>query len=185
MEIKVLNDETTDKQAQAAPHRRANEPIKPEYWVLSLSGGKDSTALALEWLARHKADPVEYPLDEVLYCDTGMEFPVMTAHINRLKEIFREAKIKFTCLQPGRSFENLMFDYQPKRRNYELQNLKGKSWPRALMRWCTDDLKRGVIKRYLITLHKQYNVIQLIGIAADEQYRLKRKKIKNLTIDIR
>lgn len=34
---------------------------KPEYWVLSLSGGKDSTALGLEWLARHKADPVTYP----------------------------------------------------------------------------------------------------------------------------
>ena len=33
---------------------------KPEYWVLSLSGGKDSTALGLEWLARHKADPVTY-----------------------------------------------------------------------------------------------------------------------------
>ena len=29
---------------------------KPEYWVLSLSGGKDSTALGLEWLARYKAD---------------------------------------------------------------------------------------------------------------------------------
>ena len=40
---------------------------KPEYWVLSLSGGKDSTALGLEWLARHKADPVTYPLHEVVY----------------------------------------------------------------------------------------------------------------------
>jgi tRNA(Ile)-lysidine synthase TilS/MesJ len=37
------------------------KPMKPEYWVLSLSGGKDSTALGLEWLARSKADPVTYP----------------------------------------------------------------------------------------------------------------------------
>ena len=48
-------------------------PPHPEYWVLSLSGGKDSTALGLEWLGRHKTDPVTYPLDEVIYCDTGME----------------------------------------------------------------------------------------------------------------
>ena len=40
---------------------------KPEYWVLSLSGGKDSTALGLEWLKRHQQDPVTYPLHEVIY----------------------------------------------------------------------------------------------------------------------
>lgn len=59
---------------------------KPEYWVLSLSGGKDSTALGLEWLARHKADPVTYPLHEVVYCDTWMEFPAMMEHINQLEK---------------------------------------------------------------------------------------------------
>ena len=56
-------------------------PPHPEYWVLSLSGGKDSTALGLEWLTRHRADPATYPLDEVIYCDTGMEFPAMVEHL--------------------------------------------------------------------------------------------------------
>ena len=55
-------------------------PPQPEYWVLSLSGGKDSTALGLEWLKRHQQDPVTYPLHEVIYCDTGMEFPAMVEH---------------------------------------------------------------------------------------------------------
>lgn len=72
---------------------------KPEYWVLSLSGGKDSTALGLEWLARHKADPVTYPLHEVVYCDTWMEFPAMMEHINQLEKIFMDAGIKFTRVQ--------------------------------------------------------------------------------------
>ena len=45
---------------------------QPEYWILSLSGGKDSTALGFEWLKRHQQDPVTYPLHEVIYCDTGM-----------------------------------------------------------------------------------------------------------------
>lgn len=48
-----------------------NRLSQAEYWVLSFSGGKDSTALGLEWMKRHQQDPVIYPLDEVIYCDTG------------------------------------------------------------------------------------------------------------------
>lgn len=88
---------------------------KPEYWVLSLSGGKDSTALGLEWLARHKADPVTYPLHEVVYCDTWMEFPAMMEHINQLEKIFMDAEIKFTRLKSEKSFEEIMFERPPKR----------------------------------------------------------------------
>lgn len=86
-------------------------PPRPEYWVLSLSGGKDSTALGLEWLTRHQADPSTYPLDEVIYCDVGMEFPQMVEHINRLEAIFTDAGIKFTRLSSGKSFEYWMFEY--------------------------------------------------------------------------
>lgn len=71
-----------------------NTPPQPEYWVLSLSGGKDSTALGLEWLKRHQQDPITYPLHEVIYCDTGMEFPAMVEHINRLEQIFTGAGIE-------------------------------------------------------------------------------------------
>lgn len=85
---------------------------KPGYWVLSLSGGKDSTALGLEWLARHKADPVTYPLHEVVYCDTWMEFPAMMEHINQLEKIFMDAGIKFTRVQNPKSFDWFMFEYR-------------------------------------------------------------------------
>lgn len=148
---------------------------KPEYWVLSLSGGKDSTALGLEWLARHKTDPVTYPLHEVVYCDTGMEFPAMVEHINRLEQIFTGAGIRFTKLKSEKSFEYLMFEYQPKKKNPELQHLKGKSWPTSKVRWCTGELKQKVVSRYFKQLRKQKTVIQLVALAADEEYRLERK----------
>lgn len=118
---------------------------KPEYWVLSLSGGKDSTALGLEWLARHKADPVTYPLHEVVYCDTWMEFPAMMEHINQLEKIFMDAGIKFTRVQNPKSFDWFMFEYQPKRHNPELQDKKGQSWPGPQARWCTAELKTRII----------------------------------------
>lgn len=155
--------------------------LKPEYWVLSLSGGKDSTALGLEWLKRHQKDPVTYPLHEVVYCDTGMEFPAMMEHINRIEQIFRDAGIKFTRLKSEKSFEYLMFEYQPKKRNPDLQHLKGQSWPTSRVRWCTGELKRTVISSYFKELRSQRTVIQLVGIAADEEYRLDRKNNQDHT----
>lgn len=144
-----------------------NPPPQPEYWVLSLSGGKDSTALGLEWLKRHQQDPVTYPLHEVIYCDTGMEFPAMVEHINRLEQIFTGAGIKFTRLKSEKSFEYLMFEYQPKKKNPELQHLKGKSWPTSKVRWCTGELKQKIVSRYFKQLRKQKTVIQLVALAAD------------------
>lgn len=149
--------------------------------MLSLSGGKDSTALGLEWLSRHRVDPIAYPLDEVIYCDTWMEFPAMVDHINRLEQIFKDAGIKFTRLKSEKSFEWYMFDYSPKRHNPELYEMQGQSWPGPKARWCTAELKIRVIAKYLNDLRKQFTVIQLIGLAADEEYRLDREGNKDPT----
>ena len=152
---------------------------QPEYRILSLSGGKDSTALGLEWLKRHQQDPVTYPLHEVIYCDTGMEFPAMVEHINRLEQIFTGAGIKFTRLKSEKSFEYLMFEYQPKRSNPALKDKSGWSWPGPKARWCTELLKTRVINKYLDDLRNQYSMVQLIGLAADEQARLNREHNQN------
>ena len=98
----------------------------------------------------------------------------MMEHINRLERVFTKAGIKFTRVQNPKSFEYFMFKYQPKRRNPKLQGVKGQSWPGAKTRWCTAELKTRIINKYLAQLREQYTVIQLIGLAADEEYRLER-----------
>lgn len=154
-------------------------PPRPEYWVLSLSGGKDSTALGLEWLTRHKVDPLTYPLNEVIYCDVWMEFPAMVEHINRLEKIFTDAGIKFTRLKSEKSFEYLMFDHWPNfRKNKEIRN-QGYSWPGPRSRWCTTKLKIDLLDKYMNDLQRRFTVFQLIGLAADEGYRLERKNNQN------
>lgn len=153
--------------------------MKPEYWVLSLSGGKDSTALGLEWLKRHIIDSVTYPLHEVIYCDTWMEFPAMVEHINRLEKIFTDAGIKFTRLKSEKSFEWWMFEWEGNKRDGS--NLKGKQWPTARIRWCTGEMKQKVIARYFKELQSHYTVVQLIGLAADEEYRLHRANNQDST----
>lgn len=99
----------------------------------------------------------------------------MVEHINRLEQIFTGAGVKFTRLKSEKSFEYLMFEYQPKKKNPELQHLKGKSWPTSKVRWCTGELKQKVVSRYFKQLRKQKMVIQLVALAADEEYRLERK----------
>ena len=43
--------------------------MKPEKYVVSLSGGKDSTAMLLRLLEEKRS------VDLILFCDTGLEFP--------------------------------------------------------------------------------------------------------------
>lgn len=152
-----------------------NTPPRPEYWVLSFSGGKDSTALGLEWLTRHRADPVTYPLNEVVFCDVGMDFPAMMDHVSRLERIFTDAGIKFTRVKSEHSFEYLMFEHWPNFRKNSKFHEQGYSWPGPRSRWCTTKLKTNIIDNYLKRLQNQYALIQIIGLAADEEYRLERK----------
>lgn len=172
-------DKTAHDQERMTPPTM-NEVSKPEYWVLSLSGGKDSTALALEWLKRHQQDPVTYPLHEVLYCDTGMEFPAMVEHINRLEKIITDAGIKFAKLKSAKSFEYYMIEHRFSffKPNSKYKN-QGYSWPSPQLRWCTSNLKANLLDGYTNRLQKCKKVIKLIGIAADEKHRLERKNNQN------
>ena len=103
----------------------------------------------------------------------------MVDHINRLEQVFIGAGIKFTRLKSEKSFEYLMFEYQPKRNNPALKDKSGWSWPGPRSRWCTKELKTKVINKYLSDLRSQYSMIQLIGLAADEHDRLNREHNQN------
>lgn len=103
----------------------------------------------------------------------------MVEHINCLEQIFTEAGIKFTRLKGEQTFEFLMFDYHPKRSNPALKDKSGWSWPGPKARWCTKLLKTRVINKYLDALRNQYNMVQLVGLAADEQARLNREHNQN------
>lgn len=144
------------------------------YHAVSLSGGKDSTAMLLLMLER------DMPIDAVLTADTGMEFPEMYEHIQKLDALlYRERGIHITTLRHPQGFEYLMFE-QPKQKQISIENRKrlgvslcGNGWPGLRVRWCTGLLKTHLINKEVNRLKGKYNAFHYIGIAADEPKRIK------------
>ena len=88
-----------------------------QFHAVSLSGGKDSTAMLLLMIERGM------PIDMVLSADTGMEFPEMYEHLSKLdKHLFRERGIHITTLRHPKGFEYLMFD-EPKQKPRSLETI--------------------------------------------------------------
>lgn len=133
------------------------------YTVVSLSGGKDSTAMLLMMLERGEQ------VDEVVTCDTGKEWPQLIEHIDRLE---RDTGITFTRLMSEKSFDYLMFEHVMSRGKREGQ--RGYGWARPNARWCTKALKTSVIDAYFSKM--QEDVVQCVGIAADEPKRIRDKR---------
>ena len=140
--------------------------MKPEKYVLSLSGGKDSTAMLLRLLEENR------PVDLILFCDTGIEFPQMYEHLDRLETYIGRPIVR---LKAAHDFEYYFYDYTPKRKNPALAQYRGMSWPGPRSRWCTGILKTRVINAHLKKLKEEYTVIEYVGIAADETKRIKDK----------
>lgn len=144
---------------------------KPEYHVASFSGGKDSTAMVLHMIERGDR------LDEVIFCDTTMEFPAMIRHVAKVRKVIEAAGIKFTELRAEHDFEYYLISVDvPNRKPTSAHfGTPGYGWSSFKIRWCTKYLKIEPINAYLSDLQERYDVIQYIGIAADEDYRMEKK----------
>lgn len=147
---------------------------KRDYHAVSFSGGKDSTAMLLMMIEKRM------PIDGVFWADTGMEFPEMYRHVERVDAyLFRERGIHIQVLRNPRGFEWLMFE-EPKKRKSAVEqriqagvSLYGNGWPGIRKRWCTGQLKTKLITEEVKRLKGDYNAISYIGIAYDEQERCK------------
>ena len=103
------------------------------------------------------------PVDEILFCDTGIEFPAMYEHLNRVEQYTGR---KITRLKAKHDFYWWFWCNQKVKG--KMAGQFGMSWPGFKSRWCTKRLKTQVTANYLQSAGEY---IQYIGIAADEPKR--------------
>lgn len=120
-------------------------PFDPPRHVVALSGGKDSTALAL---ALREFEPREY---EYLITPTGNELPQMQVHWALLENLLGK-----TFIRP------------PVKADLDgLIQIMG-ALPNNRMRWCTRQLK---IEPALAWARRNAPVVMYVGLRADEETR--------------
>jgi 3'-phosphoadenosine 5'-phosphosulfate sulfotransferase (PAPS reductase)/FAD synthetase len=123
--------------------------------IVPLSGGKDSTALAIYLAQRHPEIPFEY-----VFSDTGAELPETYEYFERLEHVLGRKATRITALEmlgvaekPGRSpFDVVLYDH-----------FSG-FLPSPRSRWCTRMLKIHPFERH-IGSDRAYSYI---AIRADE-----------------
>lgn len=108
-------------------------------------------------------------LDEVIFYDTGMEFQSIYSNKEKMKPILIANGIEFTELKSKEPFLYMMFDKPIKTKSGRTKN--GYGWCGGVCRWGTGQ-KIRTIDKYV----RQKDVEMYVGIAADEQYRMSRKR---------
>ncbi|TMR04373.1 phosphoadenosine phosphosulfate reductase family protein [Actinomadura soli] len=116
-------------------------PIRPVRHVLGISGGKDSSALAI--YMRDRVPNMEY-----FFCDTGAELPETYEYLNRLEAALGKPIAR---LNSDRDFDHWMEVYQG-------------TLPSPQMRWCTKNLKIKPLEEWV----GDDEVVSYVAIRADE-----------------
>jgi 3'-phosphoadenosine 5'-phosphosulfate sulfotransferase (PAPS reductase)/FAD synthetase len=119
---------------------------KPIRHILLLSGGKDSTALAIYMRDNHPELVMEY-----LFCDTHKELPETYEYLIRIESYLGRPITKLSSEVGDRGFDHFLTLY----RGY---------LPSPQMRWCTRQLKIEPFEKYV----GDDPVYLYVGIRADE-----------------
>lgn len=123
--------------------------------IVSISGGKDSAALAVYMRQKYPQIPVEY-----LFCDTCCELPETDEFIRKLEGFLGQEVVRVTAL------DTLNIRAKPGRNPFDiwLKEVYGGFLPSPRMRWCTRVLKIEPFEHFV----GESKAISYIGIRADE-----------------
>ena len=107
------------------------------------------------------------PIDDIIFCDTTMEFPAMYEHIDRVEQYIGR---KVMRLKPPHDFIYYFAQYQKTKGKNKGEC--GYGWPGMWSRWCTRLFKIDLTAKYLRNIGEY---VLYIGIARDEPKRHKKR----------
>lgn len=121
-------------------------------YIVSFSGGKDSTAMLLMMLEKNM------PVHSVLWFDTERDFPETTEHIQK---VIKDTEVRFQTVRHWAGFDFLQMRY---------------GVPHKSGGWCTA-AKRDCCNKYIRLIRKDNpDVVECIGYSSDERHRAERTK---------
>lgn len=127
-----------------------SEERKQKY-VLGLSGGKDSAALAIYMRDNYPEIDIDY-----FFTDTGKELPEVYEFLDKLQAYLGKEIIRLN--------DDKGFDYWLEQYNHFL--------PSGHQRWCTVQMKLVPFEKWIKPfLDDGYEIVSYVGIRADEPYR--------------
>lgn len=144
---------------QAAPKKR--------FYVASISFGKDSSYMLCHILEH----PEKYPLDMVIFVNTGFEFDAVYAVRDKLTEMLGMAGIPYKEINLENKFRYFMFSKEICKQGTNHVHRIGYGWCGAVCRWGTS-LKLQALNDFYRKELSEYEVVEYVGIAADEADRM-------------
>jgi len=138
--------------------------------IACVSCGKDS----LEMLHFVIANPDRYPLDFVVFVNTGMEFDAVYVVWERVKQFLKQKEIPYQMIDISEQFRHYMFDKEICKKGTKEVHRIGYGWCGGACRWGTG-LKLQALNRFYRKHFKGYEVVEYVGIAADEPERMERE----------
>ena len=125
-------------------------------YVACTSLGKDSLAMILLLIEKH------YPIDEVIFFDTEMEFQAIYKNCLRLSKVLAYNCIPFTILKNGTSFEYRAFQKPVQKKEGTL--VYGYDWCGGCRRWATTG-KLATIKQHYRNKYNNDIIFEYVGLA--------------------
>jgi 3'-phosphoadenosine 5'-phosphosulfate sulfotransferase (PAPS reductase)/FAD synthetase len=143
---------------------RENKQKGPKKHIVCFSGGKDSSAMLLRMIE------LKMPIDRILFCDTGKEFPALYQYVKRMSDYtYRTIGVPVETLKPGKTWDDWF--YGPITRGKRMGQLRG--WPLlAFHCWWSREAKFNLMDP-ICTGNYRY-----IGFGADETKRLRQSREK-------
>jgi len=132
------------------------------HWVVAFSGGKDSTAALKIFLAAYRRSGLRTLNLTVIYCDTGVENPILDLYVkSALEDLSRE------LAELGPSFETRLLRAPVQDRFFVRIIGRGYPPPTNSFRWCTTGLRIRPVSRF-IEAQDPKNTVVVLGLRRSE-----------------
>jgi len=143
------------------------------HWLIAFSGGKDSTAALKIILAAYRKSGLASLNLTVIYCDTGVENPVLDVYV---KSLFRALETEFA--RCGERFNTRILQAPVQDRFFVRIVGRGYPPPTNSFRWCTPSLRIRPVSRFIESQDPQ-NTVVVLGLRRSESEQRDRSMKKS------